>query len=455
MSKVIENKEEHITLDIRSSAVTEILGQAPNWVVRWGITVVLFIIVLLLTAAALISYDDVIPARITITTLDPPVYIKARSTGKISQLLVGPDETVKRGQLLAIIENTAVLNDVDRAKNLLEEVESRVEDNDSMAVEFPMTLSLGELQPTYFALVTNYRNYRLYLKSDLNHRRASILTTQILSQEELRIRRQQQLDLFEEELLLAHKAYARNSLLLDSGVISNAEFESRSRAYLSDKQRMENLKVQMVNTEINIATLKGEKVSLLLSDQDEAYRNRQLVEEGIQNLRQALKDWAYRYVIKSPIDGQVTLFDVWNKYQNVELGATLFTIVPQNSAALIGRVVLPVKNSGKVAVGQEVIIKIDNYPYQEWGSLRGRIVNISAVPKQGLAEYAVQVEVNGLTTSFDKQLVFKQEMQGSAEIVTEALTVLQRVFYQLRQVLSRGQLRLNGTVLLKRLEHSA
>ena len=105
---------------------------------------------------------------------------------------------------------------------------------------------------------------------------------------------------------------------------------------------------------------------------------------------------------------------------------------------MIGRVTMPVQNSGKVKTGQDVIIKLDNYPYQEWGSLNGTISSISAVPKQGDALYTIFIEMDGLTTSFNKELDFKQEMQGTAEIVVEELTVLQRIFYQLREVFNRS-----------------
>ena len=132
------------------------------------------------------------------------------------------------------------------------------------------------------------------------------------------------------------------------------------------------------------------------------------------------------------------MFDVWSKYQNVTIGDVLFTVVPNDIEGIIGRVTMHVQNSAKVKPSQEVIIKLDNYPYQEWGSLKGTIHSISAVPKQGEANYTIFINVNSLETSFNKTLDFKQEMQGTAEIVVEELTVMQRIFYQLREVFSRN-----------------
>jgi len=44
---------------------------------------------------------------------------------------------------------------------------------------------------------------------------------------------------------------------------------------------------------------------------------------------------------------------------------------------------------------------------------------------------------NGLKTSYKKQIVFQQEMTGSADIVTEDLRLLERLLYQFRDVFKR------------------
>ena len=51
--------------------------------------------------------------------------------------------------------------------------------------------------------------------------------------------------------------------------------------------------------------------------------------------------------------------------------------------------------------------------------------------------YSAYLKVASLNSSFDKMIEFRQEMEGTAEIVVEELTVMQRIFYQLREVFSR------------------
>ena len=39
--------------------------------------------------------------------------------------------------------------------------------------------------------------------------------------------------------------------------------------------------------------------------------------------------------------------------------------------------------------------------------------------------------------AYDKEIEFKQEMRGTAEIITEDLRLIERFFYQLKDVFSR------------------
>ncbi len=88
-----------------------------------------------------------------------------------------------------------------------------------------------------------------------------------------------------------------------------------------------------------------------------------------------------------------------------------------------GRILLPQASSGKVRPGQTARIKFDSYPFMEYGMVNGRVTAISAVARDD--RYSVEVAFPaGLTTSYGKQIEFKQGMQGTAEIVTEDLRLL-------------------------------
>ncbi|MBC9797633.1 HlyD family secretion protein [Sinomicrobium weinanense] len=438
MSETKEKKKKIDHLDERSDQVKEILGAAPGWMIRWGTTVVFIIVVLLIVESALIRYDDIIMARITITTRTPPAYIEANSSGKLTGLFVKADQSVKEGEVLAEIENTADLRDVYKLRDRLSDFTPRLIPPDSIPLIFPPHLKLGSVRQAYSDFVSQYQKYVLFNILEPNRQEIMAATQQIEEQYELLDKQQNQLELFAQELALSESEYARNKALLDKGVISRSEFETISRSYLADKQRYENLKSSVSNTRIAIASLSGSKTQSTITGEELSYSYRQQLEGSLEILKNEIHNWELTNILKSPMKGKVSMFDIRHKYQNVQAGDIVFTVVPEETDSLIGQVTMPVQNSGKVKVGQEVIIKLDNYPYQEWGSLQGHIVDISAVPKKGEAIYSIYVNVGSLETSFDKKLEFRQEMQGNAEIITEELSILQRIFYQLNKIFSRN-----------------
>jgi HlyD family secretion protein len=111
-------------------------------------------------------------------------------------------------------------------------------------------------------------------------------------------------------------------------------------------------------------------------------------------------------------------------------------VVPEKSGSIIGKLLLPIAGSGKVKVGQKVNIKFSNYPHMEYGMVSGIIKSISSVPSDNA--YLVEVSLpNGLLTNYKKTLAFNQNMQGNAEIITEDIRVLERVFQPLKALFKK------------------
>ncbi len=432
-------KREIDLLDERSDQVKEILGKAPNWVIRSGITVVFIIVVLLILGAALIGYNDIIPAQITITSKNPPVYLKANTSGRLTHIFVEADQQVEEGEVLAEIENTANLEDVLYLRDKIVDFRTEIRTLDSLRTIYPPYLDLGSIQLAYGEFLTQYQNYILFNALSPSERESAMIRKQLGEQRAFLDRQQRQLSIFREDLELSKSSYERNKTLYEKNVISKAEYESASREYLSDKQQYEGFLTGISNTQIAIANFNNllTKSNIQGTEFENTYK--QQLDKAYQTLNNELLLWEQQFLIKSPISGKVTVFDIWNKYQNVSVGETLFTVVPNDLEGIIGRVTLPIRNSGKVKIGQKVIIKLANYPFEEWGNLEGEIQNISEVPKQGEeAFYTLYIKLDELSTSYGKQVDFKQEMQGTAEIVIEELTILQRIFYQLRKVFDRG-----------------
>jgi HlyD family secretion protein len=122
--------------------------------------------------------------------------------------------------------------------------------------------------------------------------------------------------------------------------------------------------------------------------------------------------------------------------QFVKQGEQVLSIVPPvQTGKIIGRLSLPVAGSGKVKSGQRVVVKLDGYPFHEFGSLTGTVKSKSLIPQDETYNILVDLPTE-LKTNYGKRIPFEQQMQGQAEIVTEDKRFLERI---LEHIWSLGQ----------------
>ncbi len=120
-----------------------------------------------------------------------------------------------------------------------------------------------------------------------------------------------------------------------------------------------------------------------------------------------------------------------NQSDSIQLKKNLNSEIP---TVFIGRITLSIKESHKVAAGQKVNIRMEDYPSMEFGMLIGIVKNISAKPENG--NYSVEVQLpQDMKTNYNIPLKFSQEMKGSAEIITEDMRLIQRFFNPVKSML--------------------
>jgi multidrug efflux pump subunit AcrA (membrane-fusion protein) len=98
-----QDNQQNREVEIRSEEVQEILSHVPNWIIRWGISLIFGIIILFLFLAWLIKYPDVMKGTTTLTTVEPPIKLVAKSAGEIELFQYRENTDLKRGQVIAIV----------------------------------------------------------------------------------------------------------------------------------------------------------------------------------------------------------------------------------------------------------------------------------------------------------------------------------------------------------------
>jgi len=96
-----------------------IIGSPPGWALRWGMTALLLVSGLLLAVSWFVRYPDVVEARAVLTTENPPIRLTAGASAKIADLKVANGQYVQAGDLLAVLDNPARLENVLRLESFL------------------------------------------------------------------------------------------------------------------------------------------------------------------------------------------------------------------------------------------------------------------------------------------------------------------------------------------------
>jgi hypothetical protein len=427
---------ENPTTETRSEEVQEILSYSPGWILRWGVASILSILLLMLFVSWFVKYPDIISSRITITNSAPPVGLVARTSGKLS-LYVGEGDSVKNDAYLGAIENPANVQDVVSLREELVSIRAVLTDPAKrMRFKFNRNLMVGELQPEYSNFLQCLTDDESFLRTHYHSRKTASIQRQISLCEKLTTKLTDQKEILAKELELASQKHNGDKALFDKNLISRVEWVSSENAYLTQKYALENAESNIISN--NIQLQEFEKIML---DIDQQFRDTErtllvALRESLKKLLSQITAWEQKYVLKSPIDGHVSFFKFRNNNQFVNSGNEVMTVFPASNN-MIGRIFLPQAGAGKLKVGQRVNIQLDNYPYREFGIVYGEVNLISPVSREN--QYCIDLRLpRGLRTSYDRILEFKHEMQGNADIITEDLRLIQRLFNQLNSILKNS-----------------
>lgn len=420
-------------IELRSESVQDILTQPPHWMIRWGNTVIFIILVLIMIMSYIIKYPEFIPAPILVTSQNPPEKIEARTNSKIEKIFIKDHQEVKKNEILMVMQSTANYRDVLRLKEL---VDSITPDRlSSFPVHEFSHFKLGELQGDFNNFMKAFQDEELFTRLQ-PYAPENLAANQSISEYRVRIatlKQQKSLELAKYDL--TKKSYERSQDLFNQGVISALELENEKIKYLQAQQNLENINISLSQMDEGISNLNKTKSGAAINTEKDKITYSSQTLQLFEQLRKSLKQWEQDYLIISSTDGVASFQKFFGENQFIKTGDPIISILPKNKEKLVGRMSVPATNSGKIKAGEKVLIKLDNYRFQEYGIVEGKVQNISLVPDNEGNYYVDVVLPKGLKTSYNKTLIFDKELRGNAEIVTQDLRLIERFFYQIRKLL--------------------
>ncbi|MBA4319989.1 MAG: HlyD family secretion protein [Flavobacterium sp.] len=421
-------------IELRSEEVQEILTRVPNWMIRWGTVVFSSIILMLLFTSWFIKYPDIVSTQIVITTNIPPEKLIAKAYGKIEIIFIKDRAIVRKNTPLAVIESSANYKDVFLLKSIVDTINI---DKSKFPFEKLKSAQLGEIE-SFFAVFQKES-----IADDLN-KKLQPYQVEGSAQSYEAIQLKERLSLLESqksnnqsELILHKSGLDRYESLFKKGIIAEEELEKHKLTYLQVERSYKGLLSTISQLKSSLNELNRNSKTTQINESTTNINLQRNVIQAFYQLKKAIKDWDLNYVLRSSINGKLSFLQLWSANQTVNAGDNVFAIIPTNERGYIGKVKAPAQNSGKIKVGQMVNIRLANYPDREFGIIKGVISAISLTPdKEGNLLINVSLP-KALETSYKKQIVFRQEMSGIADIVTEDLRLIERLLYQFRDIFKR------------------
>lgn len=421
----MDEKKLHFA-DQRTEEVQQIISRMPT---RFGFVIsliVVFLFVLFFLFGWAVRYPDIVTGQITINANSAPLKLIANSNGKLKLLGIKTMDNVKEGELIAFIDNPT------NPKSIIQLVQ-----------RLPKSFSLGELNSKYYLFInalqeySNYEEDRLYDKQSKNFKELYKEQLKSINSENVKVQ------MAEKSLNYAHKFYSRDSILLLKQVISESEMDKSQMSYLSSKNALQNSISNLINAKQSAQQTKNRIQELAIQIPEKEQELRISLVSAYNDLIDNIKAWEQKYVFKAQMSGKVQFLKFYHQDQFLQAGEEVFTIVPKEDEAF-GQVILPAQGSGKIKIGQEVIVKLDNFPYLEYGSITGVVKSISLTTntvkteKSQLDTYMVLVTFpDQLKTNYGTKLDFKAEAKGTAEIITNDRRLIERLFDNLKYVVKK------------------
>lgn len=424
-------QEQQVYSTFHSDDVQEIMGRQPVWILRWGITVFLLILIGIIVACYFIKYPQTVTAVVTLTSDNPPSDLVAKYTGTLDSVYVHDGCSVEKGQLLALIANAAKYADVLKVEAFLSK------ETAATPPERWQEFVLGEAQSAwadYIAVLTDYADY---VRIDWIGNKKELLAGQVWRAKEYYRKLEIQRELIVKDYELELATSSRDSLLLSRRAISQAEYDNTRKVLLSKQNSLAAFDATMSSAHLNRLQLEQQIMELEVQRISEVAEYERHISQARNNLSSQLGQWKESYAIISPYDGVVSLQNVWNRGQHVSVGDLIASVSPACGMEVLGRLKVPSAGFGKVGVGQEVNIKLNGFPFMEYGILKGVVASISKVPENtesGLCYTVVVSLPKGLESTYHKEFPFVQDMDGSAEIITEDMRLIEQFIQPIRSL---------------------
>ncbi len=357
--------------------------------------------------------------------------IHSSEAGKIVSLAVKEGDTVKEGDLIAVLDNDLAKVELERLRQASQSLELQLLQQKDL---------MGKLQ-------LELQSRQFINDADVQAQRVAIAQAALKVETSLGLFQQSQVDLdsYRERInriepLVAEGAIARERLFdieqqmrdRQSNVIQNQGGVAQAQTEVQQLKAL--LDQRMAEGQRSVFEGQQQLQSLILQItqlQGKLQENETLLRSAQTRFQQ--------YFLHAPVSGIVSSLAIKNPGEVIQPGQTLLEMRSSDDP-LVLEAALNSREAGFVKVGMPVKIKFDAYPYQKFGVISGKVVFTSPdseIDPQLGAIYRIKVQLErNYILSEEQKVEFKAGQTAIADIVIRRrriIDILLEPIQQLRQ----------------------
>ena len=417
--------------DVYSEEVREVLTNPPRMLLLSGNYIVLLLLIIGIFLAWLIKFPDSIVSPGTITSSVSPIKLLAQTNGNLNLLNVKDGASIEKDAVLGVISINESYEDILILENFLNEIKDnyRYENVDQYEKS---ELSLGDLTAAFNELISLLKQHNVITDQLSVKGEIKAYEKQISEYDLSKVKISEEKRLAEQRLELTRQNHKRQEELFAKGLISKYDLEQSEYELNSNQSTIATIDTRLQELNSTAQVTRRQIISIQTNENRDIAELQFQINKTLNGLMADINKWRSNHVILAPSKGICSFATYLETNQYVNHEQDLFYISPDTSEFEI-RGVLPFEKSGLVEIGNQVIVRLSQYPHQQYGTLQGQIKKITYTPSEDGYFFVAQLN-NGNVTTYKKQIALKPLMPAQLEIIIQDARLIERIFYEIKNI---------------------
>lgn len=354
------------------SDIDEIVEERPPRFMRSSLYIVVALVLSLIVVATVNKVEVVVVSSGRLIPDTPPIVLQPMDRSIIRDIRVKTGAMVTKGQILAVLDSTFTQADLAaltlQRRSLQDQIHGLEAELETLAPDVSAVPDLPEtMLPLYRQRRAQYKSRLRVFDEDLLRLQANMHST-----EDDRMSLAKQLD-------ISRDVEQMRAALSQSQAGSKLQYMDAQSFRMRSERDFQNTVNHLVELQHDLQAKQAERQSFIDEWRRQSLENLVNAQTELAKINEQITKAKLvndLVVITSPEDGMLLDVAQLSVGSIVGGGERLMTIMPSKTN-LVAEIMLSSRDIGYVRAGDEAVVKVDAFPYQRHGFLRGKLLWVS------------------------------------------------------------------------------